>query len=161
MSGRRKNTNKWAWLWAFPVILLLIAGASIVSAVFADREVAVIESSPGVAEATVVGVETHYGRRGRRSYEPTVQFVAANGVTVTVELPRYRNKGFYEVGDVVTVRYATSDPDFCYDVRLPPDPARSWIIGWVSLALGLSTVAPAIVLTRRESRRKAHGLSDS
>ena len=161
MSGRRRYKDKWSWLWAIPVVLSFVAGASFIGASFADHEIEVIESSPAVAEATVVGVETHRGRRGRRSYEPTVQFVSVAGETRTVGLDRVRDSGYYEVGDTLTIRYATSNPEYSYDTRRPPTPQRSWAVGWVTAPLAIGGGLFAAIMTRRESRRKAHGLGDS
>ena len=161
MSRRRRSKTPWAALWALSVVLGLIAGASFVGAFFDDRELEVIASSPGVAEATVIKVETHRGRRGSRSYEPTVQFVAATGETRSVSLERVGDRSYYEVGDTLTIRYATSNPEYSYDTRRPPDPERSWMIGWVTAPLAIAAAIAAGLLTARDARRKARGLGDS
>jgi len=158
MSGRRRVKGSWAWLWAITVVLALVATAGFVSASIADHEIAVIESSPGVAEATVVAVETHYGRRGRRTYQPTVQFVTDVGVTRSVSLQRVRNADYYSVGDIVTVRYATTDPEISYDTRRPPQPDLSRLVGWVVTPISIGVGVLAVIFTRRHSRRVAHGL---
>jgi len=161
MSRRSRSRVPWAALWALAVILAIMAGAAFIGAIFADRELDIIASSPGVAEATVIKVETHRGRRGSRSYEPIVQFVTASGETRSVSLERLRDSSYYEVGETLTIRYATSNPEYSYDTRRPPTPNRSWTIGWVTAPLAVAAGITAGLLTRRDARRKARGLGDS
>ena len=160
-SRRRRVKGAWPWLWAIALVLAFVAVAGFVSASIEDHEVAVIESAPGVAQATVVEVETHYGRRGRRTYEPTVQFVTDEGVTRRVGLATVRDRDYYAIGDVITIRYATSNPEYSYDERRPLTPDLSRLVGWVVSPFALAMGVVAVFFTRRHSRRIAHGLVDS
>jgi hypothetical protein len=143
---RRKVADRWYWIWSAPVGLAFVALVAFGAGASEQRELDIINDSPGVVEATVLSVDTEYRRRDGYSYRALVELEHESGLKMTVYLPSTRDKTYYKVGDVVPVRYATDGPVFNYDVRHPPEPDRTRFVAWTCLWLALGSLVVATVL---------------